>query len=388
MANLLLAVIYLAFISLGLPDSLLGSAWPSMYPELGVPVSYAGPISMIISAGTIISSLASGRILAKLGSAKVTAFSVGLTAIALLGFSLSGHYWMLLVFAIPYGLGAGCVDAALNNFIALHLSARHMNWLHCMWGIGASAGPYIMGLALSGGLTWNAGYRIIALFQFALTVLIVFSLPLWKRSPLSGDAEEEVASEAIPLVRLLRIPGAVTIILTFFCYCGLEQTVGLWAGSFLKLCRGMSPDRAASWASLFYIGITVGRALCGLIANHFTDWQMLRTGAFGALIGMLLLACPLGWGADFAGLLIIGLGCAPIYPAIMHATPDLFGKERTQSFIGVQLASAYGGYLILPPLFGLIANHITPALFPLYMAVVLLMMLLCFMHTRRLRNKP
>lgn len=217
MTNLLLAVIYLSFISLGLPDSLLGSAWPSMYPELGVPVSYAGLISMIISAGTIISSLASGAIIARLGSAKVTAISIGMTAAALFGFSISGSYYMLLLFAVPYGLGAGCVDASLNHFVALHLSARHMNWLHCMWGVGASAGPYIMGLALTGGFTWNMGYRIISMIQILLTAIVILSLPLWKRSPaLTGGQEEETAGEILPLSRIFHIPGAAEIMITFF----------------------------------------------------------------------------------------------------------------------------------------------------------------------------
>ena len=382
MTNLLLAVIYLSFISLGLPDSLLGSAWPSMYPELGVPVSYAGLISMIISAGTIISSLASGTIIAKLGSAKVTAISISMTAAALFGFSISGSYYMLLLFAIPYGLGAGCVDASLNHFVALHLSARHMNWLHCMWGVGASAGPYIMGLALTGGFTWNMGYRIISMIQILLTAIVILSLPLWKRSPaLTGGQEEETAGEILPLSRIFHIPGAAEIMITFFCYCGLEQTVGLWAGSFLKLCRDMSPERAAKWASLYYIGITVGRGLCGFIADRYSDSQMIRAGSLATLFGIVLLALPFGWFSDLAGLIIIGLGCAPIYPGIMHATPFLFGAEKTKTLIGVQLASAYGGYLILPPLFGLIANHIHPVLFPLYIAIVLAVMLVMFEKT-------
>lgn len=384
MTNLLLAVIYLSFISLGLPDSLLGSAWPSMYPALGVPVSYAGWISMIISAGTVISSLASGAIIAKLGSAKVTAISIGMTAIALFGFSISNSYIMLLLFAVPYGLGAGCVDASLNHFVALHLSARHMNWLHCMWGIGASAGPYIMGLALTGGFTWNMGYRIISIMQIILTIVVIFSLPMWKHSPaLAGSHEEELTEESLPLSRVLHVAGAVEIMLTFFCYCGLEQTVGLWAGSFLKLCRDMSPEHAAKWASLYYIGITVGRGLCGFIADHFNDSQMIRTGACTTLFGVVLLALPIGWFSDLSGLIIIGLGCAPIYPGLMHANPSLFGAEKTKTLVGVQLASAYGGYLILPPLFGLIANYINPVLFPVYVAAVMCMMLFMFEKTRK-----
>ena len=384
MANLLLAVIYLAFISLGLPDSLLGSAWPAMFPALHVPVSYAGPISMIISAGTIVSSLASGRIIAKLGSGKVTAISIGMTAAAMFGFSVSGSYLPLLLFAIPYGLGAGCVDASLNHFVALHLSARHMNWLHCMWGVGASAGPYIMGLALTGGLGWTSGYRIIAIVQMLITALVVFSLPMWKRSPLTESTEQEdTPKKAVPLSQALRISGAREIMITFFCYCGLEQAVGLWAGSFLKLCRDMTPEKAAKWASLYYIGITVGRALCGFIANRYTDAQMIRAGCCVTFIGIALVAIPLGGLSDLVGLLVIGLGCAPIYPGIMHATPRLFGAENAQTFIGLQLASAYAGYLILPPLFGLLCNHISPFLFAPYIALILLLMLVMFQRTMK-----
>ena len=365
MANLLLAVIYLAFISLGLPDSLLGSAWPAMFPALHVPVSYAGPISMIISAGTIVSSLASGRIIAKLGSGKVTAISIGMTAAAMFGFSVSDSYLPLLLFAIPYGLGAGCVDASLNHFVALHLSARHMNWLHCMWGVGASAGPYIMGLALTGGLGWTSGYRIIAIVQMLITALVIFSLPMWKHSSLTKSTEQEdTPKKAVPLSQALRISGAREIMITFFCYCGLEQAVGLWAGSFLKLCRDMTPEKAAKWASLYYIGITVGRALCGFIANRYTDAQMIRAGCCVTFIG-------------------IGLGCAPIYPGIMHATPRLFGAENAQTFIGLQLASAYAGYLILPPLFGLLCNHISPFLFAPYIALILLLILVMFQLTMK-----
>ena len=379
MASLLLAVIYLAFISLGLPDSLLGSAWPAMYPALGVPVSYAGLISMIISAGTIISSLFSGGIIAKLGSGKVTAISVAMTAVGMFGFSVSGSYWMLLVFAIPYGLGAGCVDAALNHFAALHMSAGHMNWLHCMWGVGASAGPYIMGLALTNGFGWNIGYRIIAFLQIALTIIIVFSLPMWKKSPTLVQEEQKESDEPpFRLTNIFSVSGAASMLLTFFCYCGLEQAIGLWAGSFLKLCRDMSPEKAAKWASLYYIGITAGRLLCGFIANKYTDAQMIRAGTIVALIGIVLLGLPLGWQSDLIGLLVIGAGCAPIYPGIMHVTPILFGAEKAQIFIGAQLASAYAGYLILPPVFGLIANHITPALFPLYIGAALVVMLLLF----------
>ncbi len=387
MASLLLAVIYLSFISLGLPDSLLGAAWPAMYPDIGVPVSYAGLISMIISLGTIVSCLLSGTIIAKLGNGKVTALSVAMTAAALFGFSVSDSYIMLCLCAIPYGLGAGCVDAALNHYVALHFSSRHMNWLHCMWGIGASVGPYIMGLALSGGMGWSTGYRIISAFQIVLTALLIFALPLWRKQPLATSAshDDEPIGAPLSLAEVFRVRGAKQIMITFFCYCGLEQTIGLWAGSFLTLCRGLSAEQAAGWASLYYVGITIGRVFSGFLAEKLSDQQLVRLGIGITAVGIVMVALPLGWGSDLVGLIVTGLGCAPIYPSVIHSTPAQFGAANAQSFIGVQVASAYAGYLILPPLFGLLANHVTPMLFPLYMAIILALLTVTHEMVYRLR---
>lgn len=270
MIHLLLAVIYAAFISLGLPDSLLGAAWPSMYQGFGVPVSYSGIIFCIVSGGTVISSLLSDRLTRRLGAGRVTAISVAMTALALFGFSISGQFWMLCLWAVPYGLGAGSVDAALNNYVALHFSSRHMSWLHCMWGVGASVGPYIMGAALSGGAGWPMGYRIISLIQLVLTCLIFLSLPLWKTGA-GEDAQEEKGGEVLGLGKILGLPGAKEILIAFFCYCALEQTTGLWASSYLVLHKGVAPETAAGFASLFYIGITLGRAVCGILAAKWTD---------------------------------------------------------------------------------------------------------------------
>lgn len=388
MASLLLAVIYLSFISLGLPDSLLGAAWPAMYPEIGVPISYAGLISMIISLGTIVSSLFSGTVIAKLGNSKVVVLSVAMTAAALFGFSVSGSYMMLCLCAVPYGLGAGCVDASLNHYVALHLSSRHMNWLHCMWGVGASAGPYIMGLALTGGMGWNAGYRIISGMQMILTAILFLAMPLWKKQPLEQSSEhsDEPIAAPLSLPQVFRLHGVKSIMLTFFGYCGLEQTIGLWAGSFLTLCRGLSAEQAASWVSLYYVGITVGRVFSGFMTAKFSDKQLIRMGIGLTAAGIAMMALPFGWLSDLLGLIVIGLGCAPIYPSLIHSTPEHFGAENTQSLIGVQVASAYVGYLALPPLFGLIANHITPALFPLYMAAVLIMVTVMHEQVCRVRT--
>lgn len=372
MVHLLLAVIYLSFVSLGLPDSLLGSAWPLMYPELGVPVSYAGAISMTIALGTIVSSLMSDRLTRALGTGKITAVSVGMTAVALLGFSVSHSYWQLLLWAIPYGLGAGSVDASLNNYVALHYASRHMSWLHCMWGVGASLGPYIMGYALTGGQGWAMGYRYIAFLQIGLTAILLLSLPLWKKRP--APSTEESTSKALSLRQIIAIPGAKAVMLTFFCYCAIEQTAGLWASSYLVLHKGIAGDTAARFASLFFLGITLGRAISGFLTMALSDKQMIRLGEGIILLGILSMLLPLGNGAALAGLVLLGLGCAPVYPCIIHSTPDHFGADRSQAIIGVQMASAYVGTLAMPPLFGLIANHITVALLPGYLVVIAVLM--------------
>lgn len=378
MIQLLLAVIYLAFISLGLPDSLLGAAWPSIYPSLGVPVSYAGAISMTIAAGTIISSLMSDRLTRRFGAGVVTAASVGLTAAALFGFSVSDSFLALIVIALPYGLGAGSVDAALNNYVALHYASRHMSWLHCMWGVGASAGPLIMSLALTAGHGWQAGYRSIAYIQIVLTLVIVLSLPLWKRSGSSGEA----AAKSPALREIVRIPGAREVMLCFFCYCALEQTAGLWAGSFLVLVRGVDAETAASFAGLFFIGITAGRAVNGFLTMKFADRSLVRGGEAIIVLGTALLLVPVR-GAALAGFVLLGLGCAPIYPSIIHSTPAHFGAELSQAIIGVQMASAYVGTCLMPPLFGLIARHVSAALLPVYLLALLAVMTVMFESLER-----
>lgn len=379
MFQLLLAIIYLAFISLGLPDSLLGAAWPSMYPEFQVPVSYAGIISMVIALGTVISSLMSDRLTKSLGAGLVTAISVAMTALALFGFSFSHSFWMLILWSIPYGLGAGSVDAALNNYVALHYKSRHMSWLHCMWGVGASAGPYIMGFALSHGQNWNGGYRYIGILQVILTFILFISLPLWKKEKKDAASESDATSDHILTLReIFAIPGAKSVMLMFFCYSAIEQTSGLWASSYLVLHKGVAPETAATFASLFYIGITIGRAISGFITMKLNDTQMIRLGQGIILLGVLALFLPLGSTISLIGFILIGLGCAPIYPCIIHSTPDHFGADRSQAIIGVQMASAYVGTCLMPPVFGLIANNITVALLPVYL--ILFLILLSVMH--------
>lgn len=385
MTTLLLAVIYAAFISLGLPDSVLGSAWPVMYEGMGVPFSYAGIISTLISIGTVISSLFSDRLTLKLGPGKVTAISVGLTAAALFGFSCATEFWMLCLIAIPYGLGAGSIDAALNNYVALHYSSRHMSWLHCMWGVGTSVGPVIMGWVLSGGGQWPTGYRIISVMQVALTLVIVLTLPMWKHRPgQQADAADASPAKPVRLPQLLRMPGAREVILTFFCYCALESTAGLWASTYLVIHHGVAEEVAATCASLFYIGITVGRAINGFLTAKFTDTQLVRASLVLMGVGVVVLLLPLGQGAAMAGMVFFGLGCAPVYPCIIHATPARFGAEKSQAFIGVQMASAYLGTTTMPPVFGLLGRSVGMWLFPVFLAAVLAVM--AFMHERLVRK--
>ncbi len=384
MFQLLLIIIYLSFISLGLPDSLLGAAWPTMYPQLAVPVSYAGIISLIIAAGTVVSSLQSDRLTRRFGTGRVTAFSVATTAVALFGFSVSSRFWQLCLWAIPYGLGAGSVDASLNNYVALHYKSKHMSWLHCMWGVGASAGPYIMGFVMTHGGSWSGGYRSIALIQIVLTAILFCSLPLWKGRPqVTDNAGNQVEAKPLSLRQVLKIRGVKQVLVCFFCYCALEQTTGLWASSYLTLHKGVSPETAAGFASMFFLGITAGRALSGFLTMRLSDVQMIRLGQGLIGGGIVILLLPLGAAASLVGFVIIGLGCAPVYPCIIHSTPAHFGADKSQAIIGIQMACAYVGTCLMPPLFGLIANHIGVSLLPWYLVAILALMIV--MHELLIR---
>ena len=358
MVSLVLAIIYLAFISLGLPDSLLGSAWPVMQLEMNAPISFAGVISMCIAAGTIVSSLLSDRMNRRFGTGLVTAVSVLMTAVALFGFSISNRVWMLLLWAIPYGLGAGAVDAALNNYVALHYNSRQMSWLHCFWGVGVSISPFIMSFCLSRNLGWQMGYRSVFIIQMILTALLFFSLPLWKKPAGNGAGENAAESAPKSLPQLLKIRGVWCVLMMFFCYCAIESTAGLWASSYLVNVRGIDEATAARFASLFFLGITAGRFLNGFVADRCGDRTMIRVG----LLVMTL------------SLVLLGLGCAPVYPCIIHSTPANFGAENSQAIIGVQMACAYLGTTLMPPLFGLLAQWVGLWLYPVYMLVFAVLM--------------
>ena len=387
MYSLLLVIIYIAFISLGLPDSLLGSAWPVMYKQFGVPLSYVGIVTMIISGGTIVSSLISDKLTRKLGAGLVTAISVMMTAVALFGFSISNSLIFLCLWAIPYGLGAGAVDAALNNYVALHYASRHMSWLHCFWGVGAAISPFIMSYCLIRGWGWSIGFRSVAGIQIVLTSRLFISLPLWKRRNISINSDEAPTAIQSPL-QALKIDGVKFVLVAFFGYCALETTTGLWASSYLVRYRGINSDTAARFASLFYLGITFGRFLCGFIAEKAGDKLLIRFGIITTIIGIVLVGLPAKINTlALLGLIVIGLGCAPVYPSLIHSTPSNFGKKNSQAIIGIQMASAYIGNTFMPPLFGLIANYINIGMYPLYLIFFAILMFIMLEQLNRVITK-
>ena len=370
MTTLLLMIIYLAFISLGLPDSLIGAGWPVMHQSLHVPVSYMGMITMVISGGTIVSSLFSDRLTHKLGTRYVTVISVFLTAIALFGFSCASRFWMLILFSIPYGLGAGSIDAALNNFVAKHYTSRHMSWLHCFWGVGTIISPFVMRHALSTS-TWNMGFRIVSLLQFGIALILVATLGVWR---VKEDTVEK-GTEPVGLKRAVAIKGVPTLLVGFFAYCAAEATTMGWASTYLVHNKGISPEQAAGLASLFFIGITTGRFLSGFIMNKLGDRKMILLGTGILTVGILLLILPVNIPTvSFAGFIIIGFGCAPIYPCIIHSTPDNFGPENSGAIIGIQMASAYIGSTFMPPLFGWLGSIVGFSIMPYYLFVFVVLM--------------
>ncbi|MGO1408736.1 MAG: MFS transporter [Brachybacterium sp.] len=387
MYSFLLAIIYVAFVSLGLPDSLVGSGWPVMHQDLGVPVAFAGILTMIIALGTIVSSLASERITLRFGAGAVTAVSVGMTAAALVGFSVSDQFWMLCLWAIPYGIGAGAVDAALNNYVALHYAARHMNWLHSFWGVGASISPFVMGYAISSGQGWSVAYLVIGLVQAVLTLALLASIPLWGKvddartrtstietHDLTEDAPAQKGGAPVPLGTALRVPGVVLILLAFFAYCALESTALVWSATYLVAERGALPAAAAMLGALFVLGLTAGRFLAGFFADRVGDRALIRGGFLAIGVGSLFLLLPLPTDVvGFVGLVIVGLGCAPIYPAIIHSTPGNFGRRNSQAIIGIQMAAAYVGSTLAPPLFGVLSTWTGMWIFPVFIGVLVVL---------------
>lgn len=388
MTTLLLVLIYIAFISLGLPDAILGSAWPVLHEELGVSVSWAGIITMIVSGGTILSSFFSAKVISRFGTGKVTAVSVAMTAAGLLGYCLSPGFFWLCLFAVPLGLGAGAVDSALNNFVALHYKAAHMNWLHCFWGIGATAGPFLMSFFLLRENGWRIGYGAIGVLQCILVACLIGSLPVWKKFEGGKDdgAQEEAGTDA-GLWKLLKMPGAKPALLSFFCYCAVESSTGLWSSTFLVQERGLSAETAARWVSLFYMGITAGRALAGFLAMRFQNKQMIRLGETVCILGCILIMLP-GWkGFALLGLIFTGLGCAPVYPAMLHETPNRFGKDMSQGIMGIQMATAYVGSTFMPPALGILGKAAGFSIHPVFLLALAVLMLLTSERVNRIMEE-
>ena len=385
MYSLLLALIYIAFISLGLPDSLLGSGWPAMHEDMSVPVSYMGIISMVISGGTIVSSLFSDKLTRKIGTRVVTVVSVFLTAIALFGFSFSTKFWMLIVFAVPYGLGAGAIDAALNNYIALHYTSRHMSWLHCFWGVGTIISPFVMGYALTGS-TWHNGYRIVGYIQIGIALLLLATLQIWKKVNRAG--EEEKTHKSVGLIGALKIKGVPFMLVGFFAYCAAEATAMGWASTYFAEVKDIPAERAAQFASLFFIGITVSRFISGFVSDKLGDRKMIMIGACVLVGGIIMLAIPINsYALAIAAFVTIGFGCGPIYPSIIHSTPDNFGAENSGAIIGIQMASAYVGSTFMPPLFGLLGNTVGFWIMPIFLSVFIVLMAIMITVMFRLTAK-
>jgi len=370
MLSVLLVIIYISFISLGLPDSLLGSAWPVINQALNVPLSYAGILSMIVSGGTIVSSVLSDRLIRRFGTGAITFVSVTMTAAALIGYSFSGSFWLLCVMAVPLGLGAGAVDAALNNFVALHYKVRQMNWLHCFWGIGATLGPYIMSRFLSRQDNWQWGYRSVGVLQVCLAAVLLLSLPLWKRVEQPDTGGKARAGRALGLAEIIRLPNAKEALLSFFFYCSIELTTGLWGSTYLVETKGITAAKAAQWVSIYYLGITVGRFICGFLSIKVSNRTMIRLGLGCIGAGILILPAASLPALCLFSLMLIGLGCAPVFPGLLHETPNRFGKENAGSIMGIQMASAYVGSTVMPPVFGLIADNVSPALLPAILFVL------------------
>ena len=379
MVHFLLVIIYAAFVSLGLPDALLGAGWPVMQPEFNVPISWMGPVSLLISVATVISSLLADRVTKKFGTGLVTAVSVALTAIAIIGFATSQNFWILCIWAIPYGLGAGSIDACLNNYVAIHYSGKHMSWLHCMWGLGAASGPYIMSAAIGFFNNWRFGYWGVGVIQIILTFCLFISLSVWKKDAAEEDGEQE-KSVPLTLKQIFSMPGAKALIFTFFCYCAMEQTAGQWAASYFFSYMGLKEELCALLASIYYTGITVGRFVNGFLTTKFSDKALVRAGIGLILVGLLIMLIPGVWVLSVAGLILIGLGSAPIYPCIIHATPKFFGNANSQAVIGVEMASAYVGICVMPPIFGAVADFIGIWVFPIFLLVIAAVMYIC--HNR------
>lgn len=380
----LLVVIYVAFIGLGLPDTILGAAWPLMHPDLSVPISAAGILSIIASIGTIISSLLTPKFLRILGTGKLVAYSIALTAIASIGFGFADSFGALCLWAIPMGVGAGAVDVAMNNFAAIYLESKHTNWLHASWGIGATLSPAILSCSIMFGNSWRGAYEIVAILLAIVFVLILISLPLWRKIETSNIAQDSASlqnastpkTSALSLREALRVPGMKLSFLTFFFYSALEISTGLWCGTYLTAC-GFKPETGALCVSLMFASVMIGRIISGFFAIKFTDHRLIYAGIFIVAIGCLVLSLPLPLWMLPVCICLLGLGCAPVYPSLIHATPARFGEALSSQAISIQLAGSYVGSILMPPAFGLVAAKISVHLWPISLSIFVGLLLLC-----------
>lgn len=375
MTTILLIIIYIAFIGLGIPDSLFGTAWPAIYQEFDLPISSANYVTLLISGGTFICSLFAAKIINRFGTAKITAISTVMTAAALFGFSCSRSLFWLCLFAIPLGLGAGAIDSALNNYVALHYKAIHMNFLHCFYGIGVSLSPYLMSFALSHDANWRGGYRIVFYLQFIIALITIFSLPLWNKIKNSSSEREQETPRTVSVFDLLKMPAIRSVCCVFIGSCAIEYTSGIWGATFLVRTKGIDVNYAAKMITFYYIGIALGRFLSGVLANKLTRWQLVRNGQCIMAVAILLLLFPLPPIISAISLFMIGMGNAPIFPNMLHLTPQNFGKDISQSVIGIEMAASYTGIMLAPAFFGLIAQNISIVLFSYYLLIMFLIMI-------------
>lgn len=377
----LLVVIYVAFIGLGLPDTILGAAWPLMQKDLNAPLSAAGILSIIVSVGTVVSSLITPVLIRRLGTGKLVAFSIACTAVAAAGYGFSSDFWMMCLWAIPMGLGAGAIDVALNNFAAIHLESKHTNWLHASWGVGACLGPAILSASVFLGVGWRGAYEFNAIALAAIVVMMLVALPLWKRvekpKSKSGDGRRSASQEKdISLRAALRVPGMKLSFWTFFFYSALEISTGLWCGTYL-VARGFSPEVGALAVSMMFASVMVGRVASGFFAIKFTDMRLVHAGIAIVIVGCFSLILPLPLWFTPVCICLLGLGCAPVYPSLIHATPARFGEELSGRAIGIQMAGSYVGSIIMPPTFGLVATHFSVILWPVSLAIFVACLLAC-----------
>lgn len=387
MATLLLLVIYIAFIGLGLPDSLFGAAWPAIYAEYGLPFSFGSFVTVLSFFGTTISSLCSAKVIRRFGTNKVTAFSTALTAAALLCMSFTGSYLPMCLFALPLGLGAGAIDTALNNYVALHYSATQMSFLHCFYGIGISVSPYILSLVLNGDAGWRGGYRIAVGIQAVIAVILFCSLPLWKKVHGKESGEEEAVGQSLSLKEIIRIPGVKVMWSLFICSCTIECTCGSWGSTFLVEHKGLPAEEAAGIITFYYVGIAVGRFLSGVIATKLHSWAIIKIGQTVMGLALILLCLPVGGNLAGVALFFVGLGNGPLFPNFNYLTPENFGEELSPSVIGTQMAVASIAIMTTPVLCSILGQALGMWIFPVYLLLFFVLMVLTMCRARKVFAK-